>query len=314
MHHLRALPFWMSLFAFAPAVWAQVKLTEGPTSVKVEIGGKPFTEYRFAAGDDKFFFRPFAYPVLASDGQAVTSDQIATNPKEHPHHRSLWVAHGMVNGVDHWSHKDGATQRHIRFARIEGDTLVEELEWSGKKPADPALLKETRTLRFAQDADGARTIDLTIVLTPAGGAVTLADTKEAGLAAVRVHPEIGTDKGPKATLTNSAGGKGEKAIWGKPAAWCDASGTIGQKVYGIAILDHPDNPRHPTTWHTREYGLHAANIFGLHDFDKKANAEHAGDLTLEPGKTTTFKYRIVIHTGDATSAALDRRWKEFSGK
>src|SRR5689334_7341318 len=85
-----------------------VKLTAGETSVKVEIDGKEFTTYRFLPGDDKNFHRPFAYPVNAADGVAITSDQIVTNPKEHPHHRSFWVAHGDVNGVDHWSHANTA--------------------------------------------------------------------------------------------------------------------------------------------------------------------------------------------------------------
>jgi len=76
---------------------AEVKLTQDATSVKVTIDGKEFTTYHFLAGDDKNFHRPFAYPVYAADGAAMTSDQIVTNPKEHPHHRSFWVAYFAVN-------------------------------------------------------------------------------------------------------------------------------------------------------------------------------------------------------------------------
>jgi hypothetical protein len=301
---------------------AEVKLTQDATSVKVEIDGKPFTVYHFAAGDDVNFHRPFAYPVLAADGQAVTSDQCVTNPKEHPHHRSFWVAHGDVNGVDHWSHAPGkaAMQRHVKFDKLEGDTMVEEVVWEGLGAGAAPLLNEVRTMRFFALEDGTRGVDLTVALTPAGKeAVTLGDTKESGLAAVRVHPEIGNnDKGEKArkgVLTNSVGATGEKAIWGKPADWCDESGTINGKPYGVAIFDHPDNPRHPSTWHTREYGLHAANVFGLHDFDKSRPA-HAGDMKIDAGKTVTFKYRVLFHTGDAASAKLDQRYKAWttSGK
>jgi hypothetical protein len=293
---------------------ADVKLTQGPTSVKVEVGGKEFTTYHFAAGEDKDFHRPFAYPVYAADGQVVTSDQIVTNRKEHPHHRSVWVAHGDVNGVDHWAHK-GFKQRHVGFDKVEGDTIVERLEWEGKTPDAPPLLNEVRTLRFVALEDGTRGIDLTVALTAGKEAVTFGDTKEAGIASVRVHPQMGTDKGPKAKLTNSKGASSEKAIWGKPAEWCDASGTIDGKPYGVAIFDHPENPRHPTTWHTREYGLHAANVFGLHDFDPtKKTPKGAGDLKLEAGKTVTFRYRILFHQGDAASAKLDQRYKDWAGK
>ena len=310
--------FSLASVASTAAYATTVKLTQEATDVKVEIDGKEFTTYHFLAGDDKNFHRPFAYPVYAADGQAVTSDQEVTNPKEHPHHRSVWVAHGSVNGVDHWAHK-GHKQRHIKFDKVDGDTIVEELEWEGETAAAPTLLNETRTLRFFGLDDGTRGIDLTVVFTPAHGDVVFGDTKEAGIAAVRLHQEIGnSEKGAKhrdGVLTNSKGATGEKAIWGKPADWCDESGTINGKPYGVAIFDHPDNPRHPTQWHTREYGLHAANIFGLHDYDSKNVPKGAGDLKLEAGKTLTFKYRILFHTGDAASAKLDQRYKDWtSGK
>jgi len=162
---------------------AEVKLTQDATSVKVTIDGKEFTTYHFLAGDDKNFHRPFAYPVYAADGAAMTSDQIVTNPKEHPHHRSFWVSHGDVNGVDHWAHK-GHKQRHLGFDKVDGDTLVERLEWEGETAQATPLLNEVRTLRFFMLEDGTRGIDLTVALTPVKGDVTLGDTKEAGLVAL----------------------------------------------------------------------------------------------------------------------------------
>jgi hypothetical protein len=304
---------------------AEVKLIQEGTAVRVEIDGKPFTTYRFAAGtDDAAFHRPYAYPVFAADGQEITSDQIKTNPKEHPHHRSFWVSHGNVNGVDHWSHafaagKEAGRQKHVAFDKVEGDTIVQRVEWSGKGGAGPAVLNETRTLRFFALEDGTRGIDLTVTLVPAGNEpVTLGDTKEAGLCSVRVHPEIGNGekdkaKARKGTLTLSTGATGEKNVWGKPAAWCDESGEINGKKYGVAIFDHPDNARHPTCWHSREYGLHAANPFGLHDFDK-TKPQGAGDFKIEPGKPATFKFRVLFHTGDAAGAKLDERYKAWTGK
>ena len=62
---------------------------------------------------------------------------------------------------------------------------------------------------------------------------------------------------------NSNGTSG-KSIWGESAKWVYYWGTINDKAVGIAIFDHPSNLRHPTAWHAREYGLVAANPFGLH--------------------------------------------------
>ena len=56
----------------------------------------------------------------------------------------------------------------------------------------------------------------------------------------------------------------------------------GEKV-GIAILDHPANPRHPVRWHVRGYGLFAANPFGLSVFTNDKSQD--GAMTVEPGQT-----------------------------
>ena len=77
------------------------------------------------------------------------------------------------------------------------------------------------------------------------------------------------------------------------------------------MMDHPGNPRHPTYWHSRGYGLHSINPFGLSDFlnDKTQN----GSLSLAPGEHVRFKYRVVVHPG-ATPAKLADLYKEFAGK
>lgn len=286
-----------------------VKLTPGDQDVKVEIGGKPFTVYHFAGEAKPPFVRPFFYPILAADGVEVTSDQVRTNPKEHPHHRSMWVGMGDVNGLDHWSFQQKPAppkQRHVKFDKVEGDTIVEELVWDDLE--GKPLLNERRTIRFVPYADGSRGIDLTVALTaPEGKDVTMADTKEAGLCAVRVAKQISDHP----TLINSKGAEGEKQVWGKPADWADESGMIDGKPYGIAIFDAPSNPRHPTPWHAREYGLVAPNEFGLHAFDKNVPA-HAGDFKIAGGQTATFRYRAIFHEGDAQRAKLGEKYQAFA--
>lgn len=287
----------------------QVKLARDDRVIRVEIDGKPFTTYYYADGKGRAYVRPFFYPVLASDGTEVTSDQV-TSGGDHPHHRSLWVAQGNVNGADHWAFPRGyqPKQRHVKFNRVEGDTIQQQLAWEDKQ-GEP-ILNETRTLRFFMYPDGCRGIDFTLVFTPIDQPVTFGDTKEGGLCSVRVAKSMSANK---ATISNSTGMAGEKNIWGKKAEWCDVSGPVGGKNYGVAILDHPGNPRHPSNWHVREYGLMGANAFGLHDYDKTLPAG-AGNFTMTKDKPTTFKYRVVIHQGDAGSAALDEKFKAFAGK
>jgi len=308
--------------ATALAEPAATKLTQEDNRVVVQIDGKPFTEYFYGPTSDHPYVRPFMYPVLAADGVGVTSDQINVKGGDHPHHRSLWVAHGDVNGVDHWSlvkqlkGEKQPQQQHVKFEKVQGDTLVEDLQWQDNdlKP----MLDERRTVRFFAFPDQSRGIDITSEFTPVTGAVKFGDTKEAGLCSVRMAGAISAH----ATITESTGAtasgdakssKEEKAVWGKAADWCDESGEIDGKPYGVAIFDNPANPRHPSTWHVRLYGLMAANIFGLHDFDK-ANPKGAGDLTIDAGKTITFKYRVVVHAGDAASAKLEEKYKDYLGR
>jgi len=254
--------------------------------------------------------------VLAADGTELTSDQQTAPPvngkkPDHPHHRSVYISHGDVNGADHWSfeQKPNPRQRHLKFDRLEDDSFVEQLEWEGKGGAAP-ILREKRTVHFFALDDGTRAMDVTSAFTPTGGPVTFGDTKEAGIVAVRVARDIAD----KPTLTNARGASGEKAVWGKPADWCDLSGQINGKPYGVAILDHPKNPRHPATWHAREYGLLASNIFGLSYFDPRQYKKGAGDFTIKPGDTVTFRHRILFHPGDAAAAKVAERYKEFTGE
>ncbi len=303
----------------APAAFGgDVKLTQHDNRVSVNIDGKPFTDYIFGSTKEQPTVRPYLYPVLAADGTPVTFDQSLADKSDkkhsdHPHHRSLWVGHGDVNGADHWTLKEGEKQpkqRHLGFDKVEGHTILERLAWEGKD-GNP-VLNELRTIEFLQFPDGNRGIAFILAFTPVGGDVTLGDTKEAGLCSVRLahsisdHPTITLATG--ATATNE---KEEKAVWGKAADWCDESGEINGKPYGVAVLDDIDNPRHPSTWHVRAYGLLAANIFGLSDFDKK-NPKHSGDFKIEAGKTVTFRYEVVVHEGDAKSANLEAKYKVYS--
>jgi hypothetical protein len=310
-----------------------VKLTKQDNRVSVEVGGKPFTDYYFGPEEGRPFVRPYMWPVRAADGTEVTSDQfrakVADPKQDHPHHRSLWVAFGDVNGADHWSlgktpmdpksWDDLPKQRHVGFEKVEGDTLVEDLVWEDKdhKP----MMNEKRTVRFFAFPDGSRGVDITSAYSAAGDKpVKFGDTKEAGLCSVRVAPSISAD--PVITLSTGATSTqnadkakkqpgDENNVWGKQADWCDESGQINGKPYGVAVLNHPANPL-PAKWHARRYGLVGANNVGASEFDKK-NPNIYTPFTIEPGKPATFRYRVIIHEGDVGAAKAAEKYKEYAG-
>jgi hypothetical protein len=58
------------------------------------------------------------------------------------------------------------------------------------------------------------------------------------------------------------------------------------------------------------YGLFAANPFGLAVFtgDKSQTKE----TVLEPGKSLRYRYRLIVHPGDAESADIAGLWRKYS--
>jgi hypothetical protein len=235
--------------------------------------------------------------------------------RDHPHHQGLWFTHGDVNGLDFWANPVAGPKRGRvvvdKITKAEGGktsgTVAFEGRWVG--PDDKALLKETRTMTFST-AGPNRIVDLDITLTALDQPVKFGDTKE-GTFAIRIHDAL-TEKSKGGTLTSSTGTTGMKQIWGKPAPWVDYSGTLEGEPVGIAIFDHPSNPKHPTHWHARDYGLFAANIFGEHDFYSDKTRD--GSVTLEPGKSMRFRYRVVIHPGLTSDAKLDEAYAAWTKK
>jgi hypothetical protein len=87
---------------------------------------------------------------------------------------------------------------------------------------------------------------------------------------------------------------------------------VEKHTVGVAIFDHPSNPRHPTWWHVRDYGLFAANPFGVHNFEKKEKG--VGDLIIKDGEALTWKYRFFFHRGDTQEAGVDHRFDLYAAE
>ncbi len=238
------------------------------------------------------------------------------------HQRGLWFSHGDVNGLDFWDNEASYTTQNRGFIVLdrvislisgaESGSLQASFRWedSRHKP----LIAESRRMTFYSDPV-LRTIDFDITLR-ALEKVTFGDTKE-GLFGMRVASglEVPGPKAPAAPrrtgqLVNSNGSVGEENCWGKRASWVDMSGTVDGQQVGIAIFDHPGNPRHPTYWHVRSYGLLAANIFGVRAFERDPSRD--GSLVLQPGETIRFRYRVVVHPGNSHNANLAEVYSRYA--
>lgn len=234
---------------------------------------------------------------------------------DHPHHRSLWFAHGSVNGHDFWSEAKGFGKIvHDGFTKLASGKAVGVIESRDKWiAADGSLVcTDSRVLRiYAPTAPGEQVFDFEITLHSGDGEVVFGDTKEGSMAlrlaeTMRLKGKVGHGH-----IVNSSGVSDEQT-WGKRASWCDYYGPVDGKLVGVAIFDHPDNPRHPTWWHVRDYGLFAANPFGQHDFEKLSD-KSAGNFVIPAGKSATFRYRFYLHTGDEKEGKVEERYQNYVG-
>jgi hypothetical protein len=296
-------------FLSALTAEAAVTVTETGKTVKVEIDGKLFTEYYF-----KDVPRPYFYPVIGPTGKPITRHwpmkEVENEEHDHIHHRSLWYTHGDVNGHDFWTEEEGHGKIiHDEFLKLRSGSksgiIKSQNRWETEN--GKIVCTDTRVHRFHVTDSGVMT-DFDVTIHASNGDVVFGDTKE-GTMAIRLAPTMRL-KGPVGNghIVNSEGQQDDKT-WGKRAAWCDYYGPVDGETVGVAIFDHPDNPKHPTWWHVRDYGLFAANPFGVHDFEGKP--ESTGDVKISNGQSLTFRYRLFFHKGDEKQAQVAERYREY---
>jgi hypothetical protein len=301
-----------------------VDVKEQDGKVRVDINGQLFTEYCYSGAPHVYY-----YPLIGPGGAKMTRNwpmaEVPNEERDHPHHRSLWYSHGLVNGVDFWSESTSSGNKppkhpvgkivHEKLLEAKGGekegVITSQLKWEAPDGSVP--LTSVQTLRVYDRPANERLFDIEVTLKAGEKDVVLGDTKE-GTMAMRIAESMRL-KQPKGKAGEghmlSSEGQKDGDVWGKRAAWVDYWGPVDGKTVGVAIMDHPKNPRHPTRWHARDYGLFAANPFAEQEMDKSRPAG-SGDLKLAAGESVTFKYRFYLHEGDATQAKVAERFTEYS--
>lgn len=298
--------------ASAAVTASRIGLTQHDDRIAVSLDGKPFTELRFRR-DGRH--GPVLFPLLGPGGVPLTRSWpvgplLPGEPQDHPHHESFWCNHGDVNGHDFWTGRAGTRIELVSVDHVGDDRIEVSCRWLD--PEGQVVCTDRRTVAFAAEGDD-RIIDHAITITASHGPLVFGDTKE-GTMALRVRPELNTKQaknGPPATghYLNANGDRDAEA-WGKPAAWVDLSGVLDGEPVGIACFDHPRNLRHPSMWHARDYGLFAANPFGMHDFT--GAPQGSGRFELAPDESLTLRHRWILHAGDAEAARVAERYAAWA--
>jgi Family of unknown function (DUF6807) len=281
--------------------------------IRVEFEGELMAEIHPDASP-----KPYIYPLCAPGGIPVTRgfpmEELEGEAQDHPHHQSMWFAHGDVNGFDFWH----GTESQESFDLLSdadpthqpGTQLMKGFLYDWTTADQGVIATEWRMLTFERIQD-ANVIDASFAVSPSSEPIIFGDTKE-GTFALRLHPQLRVEGEVAAGHLRNSEGLLDGEAWGKRARWLNAYGTIDGEHVGVAIFDHPENPRHPTWWHARKYGLLAANPFGAHDFEKAAAG--TGDFEVASGGTLQLRYRVLVYAGEWSAERVEAAYQRWASR
>ncbi|MGZ8557388.1 MAG: DUF6807 domain-containing protein [Chitinophagaceae bacterium] len=285
-------------------------------------------------------FKPILFPVNTTDGITVTRGYplqiVAGERTDHPHHTGIWLNYESVNGLDFWNnstaispekrnHYGTITHQKIINKQVNGHqaSLTVAAKWI--RPDGKTLLNEQTFFNFSVLANNF-IIDRITTLTATDTTVVFRDVKD-GMFAIRVARELELpsreqsnyvdDKGNVTTVPlsgndvtgmyySSTGLKGD-SVWSSKGKWAMLTGKKENKNITIGIIDHPANIGYPAYWHARGYGLFSINPLGRKIF---SNGKEELNFSLARGQSTTFRYRVVIHSGSFLTAAEMNKFSE----
>ncbi|MEI8041507.1 MAG: PmoA family protein [Verrucomicrobiota bacterium] len=260
-------------------------------------GEQVLWQLNFRIGEGK----PFFHPLTTKDGTVLT----AARPEDHPWHFGLWWSWKYINDLNYWE-EERRTGRSPGVTEVVSVQPLAKADHSARVAMDlsyhpsgkPAILKEKRVLWItAPDARGNYSIVWDSTFTACAEALKFDRTPPAkgagGYAGLGLRFSAGTRGW---TFAGSEGKVGAKDIYGTQGAWVDF-----QRGHGVAVLDHPQNPRHPTLWYPNEKHpfLCAAFLF-------------KEPYELAAGKTLRLRYLVLVHSEPLSKDALQQKWLSFS--
>jgi hypothetical protein len=263
---------------------------------ELTVDGRPVLTYHAPADGPK----PFIDPLLTPRGHLVT-----TNRSGQPHHHGLWFTWGGLRlsetgeKADFWQDGEGVivpVAAPRASVSADGARLVSENEWR-RRSDGLALLRERRDVCLHDSG------------TPRAFLVTLTTEQTAPRPLVISHEsnektayyglalQMPTDL-YNGLVTNRRKGRGRSGIEGIGAAWC-AYATDVVPARGIALFDHPDNPRHPNAWFTLDSGFLSTSLV--------AHEDHF----LRAGGTLRLRYGILVYDGDFDRGFVSRMYRRW---
>lgn len=307
-----------SLF-YQESLAQKIKLVDKEGVLTFRAGNKDLLSYQYKtvyppAGQDTNYKRSgFIHPVYTPHGQVLTRIQ----PPDHYHHYGIWNpwTHTLFENdtIDFWNIK--GRQGTVRFAKFISKssgkksaefTALHEHVIFKKDGREKVALNELQTVRiYSPKADNNYYIvDIISKMSCASQSpLLILAYRYAGLGWRTTeywdknNSEMLTSEGNTRDNTDNTKGR-----------WIIVYGSLPENDEGgILMLSHPSNYNHPEP---------------LRIWDKKANGGRGDvfanfsptkdkDWLLEPGKTYTLKYRLIVFNGKMTKEEAENAWLEF---
>jgi hypothetical protein len=278
------------------------------SSLALTRDGRTVWQYNY----DKRQAKPYFHPLATPTGEVLTLNQ----PPDHVWHHGLWFSWKFINGVNFWEHhgKTGAPEGRTTWSVVTSDaredysaSITMELKYHAAENAD-AVLTERRSLDISPPGEGAAYhIDWTSVFTAVQDATLDRSPPRpeqpggyAGLS-MRFADEL---KQRQAVSLNAPVEFDDGHRFRGASGALEYNGVVHGAPAGVAILDSPANPRHPTSW----YIIRAPHM----SYVNAALLQNEA-LSLAAGQRLTLRYRIVVHAGQWNPAKLHSAYQEFAG-
>lgn len=236
--------------------------------------------------------RPYVHPLRTAAGAVLSVEA----PDDHPWHHGLWSTIKLVNGENFWEeYGEFGTLRTTSISGV-GATVTATIDWVRPDGVTVAA-HETRTITTVEIDPSAYALDWTVELVPTTDTVfdRTPFTTWGGYSGLTLRGAPDWHD----TVLRLPDGRERDRILGDRAAWCTLEGRTplpggGEGDAGIAILDHPENPGHPTPW----YASTRADTYGA-GWANFCNAAFLWDGPIErgAGEPLTLRHRVVVHDG-----------------
>jgi len=250
----------------------------------------------------------YIHPLNTPNGNRLTRIQ----PEDHYHHYGLWNpwTHTLVEGdtVDFWNlAKEEGTVRFAELLSEQSGPVFSEFKVRHEHVVllnnqNKVALIETQKIRVTPISNNAYYLDFEINYTPPEKAFKIIEYRYGGFS-WRATEEW--DK-TNSRVLSSEGNTRENAD-GSLAKWYLVEGALGDDYGGALIMSSPKNFNHP-----EPLRIWPEHLSGPGDVFTNFATTKNTDWIMEPGKSYSLRYRMIIYDGEMNAIEAENQWEIYA--